>query len=209
MKPIIFEVGGRYRNRRGWYEVLEVKGDDLEVRYEMDGMLANLPIEIQTRIFLNMNREEKSVLPYENTSNNQKYFRTLGYLSKSCMIEAIIPPKSKIGFDSNYSRIKGHSPPKGHAGYYIHDNTVDKWGVEMRLTFTIPNSIEIDELDFGASVTIVKSPNPDELRINSNQFCYNLLKMGFDLGSTHNINAIENNVPERFRHDFQEGKAIT
>jgi hypothetical protein len=29
-----FEVGGRYRNRLDWYEVLGINGDQLKVRYE-------------------------------------------------------------------------------------------------------------------------------------------------------------------------------
>jgi hypothetical protein len=37
LEEIIFEVGGRHRNHLGWYEILNIKGNILEVRYESDG----------------------------------------------------------------------------------------------------------------------------------------------------------------------------
>ena len=204
---IKFDIGGRYRNRKGWYEVLEMVDDNIKVRYENNGEVENLSIGIQTRIISNITFEEESLSPYESETNNRQYFKTLGYISKKCTIEAILPPKSVAGFENNYYKIKGHTPIKSH-GYYIHDDDLAKWGVEMRLTFPIPNSIEIDELDFGGSVTIVKSPEPDMLRINNNAFCYKLLQFGFDLGLNHDVNAIKNNIPESFKSNFQEGLAI-
>ena len=58
---IKFEVGGRYRNRLGWYKVFEIKKNELMVRYEMDGRKDYLDIELQTRIIKNMNWEEERV----------------------------------------------------------------------------------------------------------------------------------------------------
>ena len=60
---IQFEIGGRYKNRNGWYEVIEINGDRLHVRCEKDGIEANLGMEMQKRIMANMTLEEKQESP--------------------------------------------------------------------------------------------------------------------------------------------------
>lgn len=154
-----FEVGGRYRNRLGWYEVLEIDGAKMRLRYESDGRNATSDIAIQQRIFFNIFAEEERVTPYHETDYNKQYFKTLGYLTKNGFIEAITPPKSKGGFDSTYYGVKGRFPQDNQAGYYLHDPDVDKWGTEMRLTFEKPKTVVEDELAFGPSVSVVESPD--------------------------------------------------
>jgi hypothetical protein len=207
---IAFEIGGRYRNRIGWYEVLDIRGDEMRIRYELNQREDDVSIKTQTRIVENMMREEERVTPHASPSQNQRYFITLGYLSRHSFIEAIIPPKSQAGFDRNYFRIKGRHPSAGLQGYYVHpDLHVDKWGVEMRLTFDIPSSILESDLDFGGPFTPVLSPDPGKLRINNNEFCYRLLGLGFELGENHNATEILANVPQRHKSDFQHGLTIT
>ncbi|MDI7260732.1 MAG: DNA-3-methyladenine glycosylase I [Thermodesulfobacteriota bacterium] len=60
---IQFEIGGRYKNRNGWYEVIEINGDRLHIRCEKDGIEANLGMEMQKRIMANMTLEEKQESP--------------------------------------------------------------------------------------------------------------------------------------------------
>jgi hypothetical protein len=48
-----FEIGGWYKNRNGWFEVIEINGDRLHIRCEKDGIEANLGMEIQKRIMAN------------------------------------------------------------------------------------------------------------------------------------------------------------
>lgn len=200
---ITFEIGGRYRNRLGWYEVLDIVGDKLLVRYEADGTQAEVSSEILKRIFINITLEEASRSRYADTTENQRFFKTVGFLSKHSFIEAIIPLKSKPGFDSTYCRIKGTYPRNGQAGYYIHpDAGVDKWGVEMRLTFPSRTPFA---LDFGRAYSPVSSPQPDEMRVNSNELCYWLLGMGFNLGNQHDIARITSNIPESYKVYFLEG----
>lgn len=204
-----FEVGGRYRNRIGWYEIIKIEGSEMTVVYETSGQKATLDIETQSRIISNISLEEERVTPYDNLTENEKYFTTLGYLVKNSFIEAIIPPKSQSGFDSTYRRIKGRYPSAGQRGYYLHpDAQVDKWGVEMRLTFNIPTDYPEDHLSFGPSVSPVTSPRNDQRRINSNSFCYRLLEFGFELGDIHDVEEITSNVPEEYRKDFQKGLSI-
>ena len=209
-KDIIFEVGGRYRNRIGWYEVLSIDIKNLHVRYEESGNEDTLPIELQQRILFNISQKEKSVTPYSEDEKNRGYFQTVGYLTNNGFIEAIIPPKSQNGFDSTFRKKKGRYPRDQEDGYYLHhDPDVDKWGTEMRLTFKIPRTISVEDLDFGPYVNIVQSPNHDELRINSNAFCWQLLSLGFELGRNHDTDRIESEIPETFRHNYHRGRSIT
>jgi hypothetical protein len=201
-----FKVGGRYRNRIGWYEVLEVKNNTLRLRFEDNNeeKWAN-DLVILKRIWDNIQNEESISKPYKKEASNSLFFKTIGYLVKHSFIEAIIPQKSKDGFDANYFRIKGKKPGKSMRGYYIHnDYEVDKWGTEMRLTFDKPNC----DLDFGKMCNIVKSPEENKLRINSNNLCYDLLNRGFDLGDKQDIHIIESKIPDNNLKDFREGLNI-
>jgi hypothetical protein len=186
---------------------LNIKGNILEVRYESDGKNDQLDVDLQKRIIQNISLEEHRLTPYTDHGRNEKYFRTCGYLSINCFIEAVIPFKSKAGFDRTFARIKGRLPRENEQGYYIHnDPTVDKWGVEMRLTFPIKDATD---MDFGGSYAPVRSPNPEELRINSNELCYRLLSMGFNLGKIHDIEKIKANIPDRYRTAFEKGIGST
>lgn len=206
---IKFEIGGRYRNRSGWYEVLEISGDSIQIRYEKDGREQAVDIKTQKRIIENILIEEESISPHNDVSLNRRYFMTLGYISRHGFVEAIIPLKSKNGFDRNYFQIKACHPSSDLPGYYLHtDPFVDKWGVEMRLTFDIPKSISLSDLDFGGPFRPVDSPELGKLRINNNELCYKLLKLGFELGGSQNIQEIEMNIPEGYRLDFRKGLVI-
>lgn len=209
VQEVTFKVGGRYRNRLGWYEVLNITGDKMHIRYESDGHEDNVSLATQKRIIENITNEEKRVTPYETSSENQRYFMTLGFLVRHGFIEAIIPPKSEKGFVENYFKMKGRRPRQDNPGYYLHrDIIVNKWGIEMRLTFTIPRSINLSELDFGGAYNLVESPDPEKLRINSNELCYRLLEIGYDLGVNHDMAQIEANVPQQYRDDFKRGLSI-
>ncbi len=207
-EDVHFQVGGRYRNRLGWYEVLDIEGSKMTFCYESDGRKDTSDIALQQRIFFNISAEEEKVTPYDETDYNKQYFKTLGYLTKKGFIEAIIPPKSKDGFDSTYYGIKRQFPQDNQPGYYVHDQGVDKWGTEMRLTFKIPKTISENELAFGPSVNVRESPNRDELRINKNSLCWYLLEIGFNLGSNHDTNQIKSNIPEKYKENFQKGISI-
>ncbi len=53
----LFEIGGKYRNRKGEYEVISMKDLDMVIRYA-DGTLLDTPIVDQARICRNMRVEE-------------------------------------------------------------------------------------------------------------------------------------------------------
>jgi hypothetical protein len=52
-----FQVGGRYRNRRGEYEVISINDSNMVIRYS-DGSILESPIVDQDRIWRNIQREE-------------------------------------------------------------------------------------------------------------------------------------------------------
>ena len=55
----MFEIGGKYENRNGKYEVIEIDGDRMTVKYE-DGSENSLKMNIQERIWLNIVAEEEA-----------------------------------------------------------------------------------------------------------------------------------------------------
>jgi len=69
---IIFEIGQTYRNRIGWYRVLEKNRNTMQVRYERDGREQTLTIDDQARILMNISREEKDILPI--AENRERFF---------------------------------------------------------------------------------------------------------------------------------------
>lgn len=59
---INFKIGESYRNRLGWYEVLEINGNHMRVKYEANGNVSTLTIGDQKRILSNILREEKIIV---------------------------------------------------------------------------------------------------------------------------------------------------
>lgn len=53
-----FEVGGRYRNRRGAYEVISIEHPAMQIQYD-SGDLATVDVITQRRIFANMQGEDE------------------------------------------------------------------------------------------------------------------------------------------------------
>ena len=60
---VAFEIGGRYCNRIGQYEVLGINGDQLRVRYEKNRTEDTLSMEMQKRIITNIILEGKRESP--------------------------------------------------------------------------------------------------------------------------------------------------
>lgn len=206
---IKFVVGGRYATRMREYEVLEIRGDKMRVRYD-DGTEQDLSIEIQTRIATNIVLEAARLAPYKSSeARNQQFFRSLGFLvARATNLEAIVPPHALNGFISNYILAKGHKPPIEQQGLYVHEAEVDKWGSELRVTFRATPE-EVDLLDFGPGVNIVDDPSSPNVswRINNNGLWWRLLKFGFEMGNQQNKNVIEAGVLNKYREYFRQGYA--
>ena len=74
----------------------------------------------------------------------------------------------------------------------------------MRLTFNKP----LVDLYFPDDLTVVESPDPGKLRINSNAFCYDLLNRGFDLGNMQDIELIKSKIPDKYMKAFLNGLSL-
>ena len=204
-----FLVGGRYRNRTGAYEVMEIIGNRIRVAYD-DGTQVALDAEIQSRIIRNMAAETATLEPYKGSGSaarNRRYFRSVGFLtSRMTMMEAIVPHKARAGFEETYRQLSGTGPGTSHHGYYVHGPHIDKWGNELRVTFDATNA-ELQGLDFGSHVEAVVNPGSvgSSWRINRNAFWWDLLRLGFRLGNVQDVELIRNSVPIVYREDFDDG----
>jgi len=206
---IKFIVGGRYANRKGEYEVLEIRSDKMKVRYD-DGTEQELSIEVQAKIATNMALEAAQLAPYKSSeARNQQFFFSLGFLAaQATNLEAFVPEHALNGFISNYMLAKEQKPMTNQPGLYIHKPKVDKWGCELRVTF-LATQEEVDLLDFGPGVNIVDDPmNPNvSWRINNNSLWWRLLKFGFAMGSQQKKDVIEASIPNKYREHFKRGYA--
>lgn len=204
-----FLEGGRYRNRKGEYEVLNIHGSKLHVVYD-DGEEAHLDAKFQARINQNMELDIQAVEPYSGPTSqplNKQFFQSIGFLAQRIiLLEAIVHPRAQAGFIENYSRIVGKRPASGQDGYYVHDERADKWGNELRVTFTASHDEHLN-LNFGKDVNIVTNPsNPgSSWRINKNTFWWDLLKLGFKMGHYQDIQEIKNKIPHTYRSVFDVG----
>jgi len=207
-KNSVFIIGGRYANRRGKYEVLDLKEHTMLIRYD-DMTEQEVSIVTQARILTNMAVETASIAPYSASlsKRNDQFFFTLGFLAiRVTMIEAIVPPHALVGFSQNYSSLKGAKPRQGQGGLYVHRFEVDKWGCELRITFRATQQ-ELTNLDFGPDAHVVEDPaNPGtRWRINNNGFWWRLLNRGFEMGNVQSANQIRTKIPLQYKQQFDLG----
>lgn len=202
-----FLVGGRYANRHGEYEVLSIDRDKMLIRYD-DGTRQEVSMSIQARIAQNMALEAIRVSPYpaSQEARNQQFFESVGFLAmRATMLEAIVPPHSLDGFARDYANVKGVAPRSGQTGFYVHNPLADKWGCELRITFTATEDENAD-LDFGPTVNIVIDPaNVSNWRINNNGFWWTLLRFGFEMGTRQDVGIIRSSIPFQYRNPFDAG----
>ncbi len=204
-----FTIGRRYRNRRGEYEVLDIDGDTLRIRYD-DGTEQQASALVQERIANNLAIEAVNVSPYPEAlqERNNIYFSTIGFLAeRTTMLEAIVPPHSLGGFIHDYAQIKGTEPRREQQGFYIHRPGTDKWGCELRATFQAEYE-ELSNLDFGPDVHYVIDPmnQGHSWRINNNHFWWQLIRFGFEMGALQNSNIIRSHLPSSYRVYFDSGQ---
>ena len=207
-----FLVGGRYRNRIGEYEVLDIVGNQLRVVYD-DGTEATLAADFQSRIMSNIALETATFEPYPGAgaaARNRRYFQTVGFLAtRITMMEAIVPPRAQAGFVQTYREITGNPPQVGAVGYYVHQPQVDKWGNELRITFDA-SGLELQGLDFGPGASPVDNPGLIGVswRINNNSLWWRLLRLGFKMGNQQVLADIRDRIPHAYKGDFDNGTAM-
>ena len=199
----IFVIGRRYSNRLGEYEVLDIQGDKMLIRYDT-GTEQGVSVAMQARIAENMAREASRSSPYGPSQHQreQLFYSSLGFLARRVtVLEAFVPPQSVRGFSEDYINIKGSRP--GQKGLVLHPQGSNKWGSELRVTFKATPD-ELINLDFGPDVTIVDAPlnTGISFRINNNRLWWRLLSFGFEMGTYQDISNIRSHIPPHYRNQF-------
>ena len=205
---VTFLVGQRYRNRKGEYEVLEIKGDLMKVRYD-NGSEQISVISTQAIIFENMQREEmltKSSKKPSMKPQNQQFYWSLGFLlARNPNLIAFIPQHAIDAFKGKFYDATGRELLDNEKGITIHPPGTDKRWYELRVTFTArPNELHL--LNFGHDVNIVEgSPDKKTWNINNNRFFLRLLEFNFSTGNQQDKASIESAIPNQYLDAFKEG----
>jgi hypothetical protein len=191
-----FIVGEKYLDRRGEYEVRRLEASKMTIRYA-DGKEETADTAIKARIYQNILSEQTSLHPYQS----EEYFATLAVLAKTAEFQAEVPPQAQANFDERYFMLAGLRPQVGRDGYFPISirTTYDKWGPELRIYFPHRGP----RLEFPPSVDVRDGHAPGMLRINNNDFWWKLVRIGFRLGSRHDIATIRASVPSKYLTAFE------
>ena len=190
-----FIVGEQYFDRRGSYEVVEIKEDKIRIIYD-DGHEAEGDIAIKARIHRGILGEGRARHPHQSAA----YFRTLGFLAASGEFHAEVPRKSQAPFEEEYRNITGYHPVSYQ--YFLLDTVTndEKWGPELRIYFP-----EWDGVEFPPDLELRSGRNAGTVRINNNRYWWQLVRVGFRLDTRHDVENIRESVPPEFQADFDEG----
>ena len=192
-----FMVGDQYFDRLGSYEVLEIKGDKIRIRHEKSREVM-ADIKVKARIYENILGETRALHPHQSAA----YFRTLGFLARRGEFHAEIPPKSQAPFEEKYRNMTGYRPVLHKDKYFPVDavRDYDKWGLELRIYLPDRN-----DLEFPPDVELRSGTASRTFRINNNNYWWQLVRVGFRLGTGHDVENIRESVPSDFRVNFDEG----
>ncbi len=228
-----FQVGSRYRNRIGTYEVKAIEGNYVRVVYD-DGREDTLNTEMQARIIENIRlsamqqetvssqsshrtrrrgisrRATTTRVPHSRSggvAKGRRYYQSVGFLAlRATLVEAIVIPSRQMRFEAEYEDITGSPIASEVTGLSVHNRDIQKWGDQLRVTFEA-SSVEKDSLDFGPDVSVVNDPGNrgQSWRINRNSFWWDLVQLGFRLGGNQDVDAIREGVPSGHKSAFDQG----
>jgi len=195
-KNFVFEVGCRYKNREGWYEVVKIDEQNITVIFD-NGDTKVLNKKISERIHFNISIEDEKSIPA--VKSEADFIWTIGALS-NCEMKAEIVNHSKQGFLKEYFNYSGKS---GSEYIYIINNP-EKWGSELRIKIS-ENIVNNKRFCLPNDVSLARGSN-SFLNINNNRFCWHLIKFfGFCFGSK---NLVLKNIPEKYLKDFEDGRKV-
>lgn len=200
--PHPFIIGQHYFDRRGEFIVHAIDGEQITYSYIGQSAEHVSTIEAKSRTFRNILLEQRILHPYQTPG----YFEALGFLSQTAEFNAEVPPQARSSFEERYHLTAGVRPVLHQAGYYPIDivTTYDKWGAELRIYFPDRRG-----LDLPPGVEIRESNKPAQSRINNNSYWWQLVHLGFRLGTNHDRARIRDSVPPAFRDRFDAGAALS
>ena len=201
-----FIVGESYTNEKGTYKVIcegfgKHKGK-ITVKFE-DGTVTVLSKEEESKRA--KANKEAAALPLSKKiagrSEEHNYYTFLGMLTISAHIMAQVPENKRHVFAGRYYELTRKELAENQSG--LTKAADNQWGITMRLNFSKSVAEYMPNLSFANIMLELK--NGDMCQINCNDWIYELLQHGFDLGSSHNIEAIEVSVPIQHREAFRYG----
>lgn len=193
-----FYVGGYYRDRTQGYEVVEMSGQGMTVRYD-DGSTERIgrdSMDIKARIYANILSEFKIAHPV----TTDEYFWTLGFLAAHGRFDAELPNQVVDRFLQQYRHLSGEATSIEHPNV-MRLGEVDKWGPELRIYFPDPPQ----KVDLGPGVEVRAGQTDGMNRVNNNTLWNKLIRIGFRVGKDHDCESIRNSIPDEKRHLFDEG----
>lgn len=195
--PHPFIVGESYLDRKGNFVVLAIENTGIKIRYD-DGIEQTADIDAKATIYRNILGEQRNLHPYQTSS----FFESLGFLARYADFQAEVPPQSERAFEERYAMFARVRPVLGNNGYYPVriDHHGDKWGAELRIYFPEGRNLDLpDKIE-------IRAGSADGIhRINNNSFWWQLVRIGFRLGTLHLTNEIRDSIPQQFQANFDRG----
>lgn len=141
----------------------------------------------------------------------EDFFEVLGYLAsldRVCKLDVELPSAKEQSFKDKYAGLSGVTPSVDRHNFYLWPEGSNKWGVELRIYFKADNRENIP----GAIRDVVVSPrfqnSPHNCRINRNKFIWELIKYGFLLDDTQDVQRIRERVPPEYISYFARGISL-
>jgi len=132
------------------------------------------------------------------------FYWSVGFiLARHPQLVAFIPPKAKADFWDRYREATGQEPHSEMSGLILHDSDSNKYWHECRITY---KATERENLRLFLSYDIiVSSNNNDYWNINWNVLFFELLSLGFKLGSKQDLETVKTRIPGEHQATFLDG----
>lgn len=205
---VTFEVGNRYCNRDGEYEVLNIQGNSMRVRFDSGEELA-LTISIQANIYENI-QQERIPIKRQSTAlkpQTQQFYWSMGFLlARKAALLAFIPPHALDAFKDKFYDATGRELSENEKGIVVHLPETDKRWYECRITFRAkPSELYLLPLGLSCHEPVEASQDHSLWNINDNKLFFALLEFGFATGPKQDRAKIENNITAQYLASFSEG----
>ena len=135
-------------------------------------------------------------------NDHNKYFM-LGFYAKHAYLGTKVTVRSEHTFVGDYFQLKTDDP-YDRRGYHI-DVCPNTWAHSMFMKFKKVHAPE--EITYPRDARVIEFDNhaPNDFFIYHTNWCWQLLSMGFNIGTDHDMDEIRSHVPEKHRQAFEAG----
>ncbi|MFW6047542.1 MAG: hypothetical protein ACOCP4_07155 [Candidatus Woesearchaeota archaeon] len=200
----MFEVGEKYKNRKGCFKVNSIDNKGMEIEY-IGGEKVRIEkknIPIQERIVKNVELEEFNKTPVARANfqvSNNDVYKAIGYLAANGSIFVELIEDYKNDFFEKYNKITNDDINE--------DSPYIIWRDKNKL-WTTP-SIRVNKNnangDIVFSLDVPIYDNGIHYCIYKMDFLWYLMEMGFRIGSDHDIDEIFDSVLDKYKDVFLKG----